>query len=67
MPFGVRGILYLKTFTACTLPLLKFFEIRSQHPICFATKLSGIFGYKGFFFLLKPGFKVSSCYKASGF
>ena len=36
MPFGVRGILYLKTFTACTLPVLKFLEIRKStyHLLC---------------------------------
>ena len=36
MPFGVRGILHLKTFTARTLPVLKFLEIRksTSHLLC---------------------------------
>ena len=52
MPFGVRGILYLKTFTACTLPVLKFLEIRksTSHLLCNQAFLD--FWIQRFFFYL---------------
>ena len=60
MPFGVRGI---PQNIYCLYSIVSTEILRNEKVnIPFA----GIFGYKDFF-LLKPGFKVSSCYKVSGF
>ena len=66
MPFGVRGI---PRNIYCLYSIVYTEILRNEKvniPLALQPNFLGFLDTK-IFFLLKPGFKVSSCYKASGF